>query len=78
MCGGVQGRVGGGVWFPHGICMRGVCVRGRWLLFSRRTYGCRCVGNSRCMRVCLFIVRSGCSVVGGVLFSVGVEVCGGR
>ena len=46
MCGGVRGRVGGGVWFPHGNCVCGVCfsASGRvggedWLLNSRCTCG---------------------------------------
>ena len=65
MCGGVRGRVGGRVWFPHGNCMCGVCVRvvrvkdgvggGDWLLRSR----CTCVG----------------SVCGGVRVHEGVCVC---
>ena len=27
MCGGVRGWVGGGIWFPHGNCVCGMCVR---------------------------------------------------
>ena len=60
-----RGLVGGAVWFPHGNCVCGVCVRvvlvkdrvvgGDWLLRSRCTFGgsvCGGVGVREGVRVC--------------------------
>ena len=66
MCGGVRGRIGGGVWFPHGNCMCDVCARvvwvkdrvggGDWLLRIKCTCGesvvCGRVGVREGIRAC--------------------------
>ena len=70
MCGGVRSQVGGGVWFPHGNCVCGVCVR-EWCglrIELEDEIGCsivgalvggQCVGELGCVRMYVFAEWSG-------------------
>ena len=55
-----EGQAGGGVWFLLGNNLCGVCEAGLRVRLGLNS-GCIhevCVGRSKCVRVCVFVVLS--------------------